>query len=214
MLFCFSALSHECHYLLKKTKQFWTDSHCLCVWTTFLFTTVSMIIYEKQNPQTGFPCIFLQSLVKFKSILGRSVIYKYTIENTNSVLAKQLCCHFCPVRNLWTKETDASRWELYCMQIHAIKIVDGKILSHIIEKQQGHWSCFRAELCCSACKLARQFFTWKLGRFFVLEYWWQRHVLPSLTQRSPASFLTWVCVHRGCKIALERQVSNPGKQVI
>lgn len=50
--------------------------------------------------------------------------------------------------------------------------------------------------------------------FFVLEYWWQSHVLPSLTERSAASFLTWACVHRVCKIALERQVSNPGEQVM
>lgn len=32
------------------------------------------------------------------------------------------------------------------MQIHAIKIVDGKIFSHIIERQRGHWSYFRAVL--------------------------------------------------------------------
>lgn len=28
----------------------------------------------------------------------------------------------------------------------AVKIVDGKIFSHFIEKQQGHWSYFRAVL--------------------------------------------------------------------
>lgn len=52
----------------EKQKQFGLIHPAFSVWATFLFT-VSMIIYEKQSPQTGFPCIFLQSLVKFKSIL-------------------------------------------------------------------------------------------------------------------------------------------------
>lgn len=58
------------------------------------------------------------------------------------------------------------------MQILAIKIVDGKIFSHRIERQQGHWSYFRAVLstvlfCLQAGKAVLHLKTF----FFVLGYW-------------------------------------------
>lgn len=105
MLFYFSALSHECHYL--QPKKIGNSLDCSTLLLVFGLHFRQYDHLWETKPANWISLHLIQSLVKFKSILWSSVIYKYTIENTNSVLAKQLCCHFCPVRNLWTKETDA-----------------------------------------------------------------------------------------------------------
>lgn len=52
----------------------------------------------------------------------------------------------------------------------AAKIVDGKIFSHFIEKQRGHWSYFRAVLSAVVLHVSWQCSSSTESCFFALEY--------------------------------------------